>query len=92
LTFSFLISSMKSSCHCCLGFSTGLVPIGHHFTLHSSFSKYPTGYTWLRFHSKIFFRNWVSSPMSNTHPGEPEIVYFSKICRENLSFIKLWQE
>jgi len=28
LTFTFLRSSMKSSCYCCLGFPTGLVPIG----------------------------------------------------------------
>jgi hypothetical protein len=28
LTFSFFRSSMTSSCHHCLGFPTGLVPIG----------------------------------------------------------------
>ena len=86
LTFSFFRSSLTSSCHRCCALPIGLVPIGfqsnsflvglHPFALLSSFSVYPTGYTWLRFHSKIcFFRNWISIPMSNPHLGGPGFVF-----------------
>jgi len=45
VSFQFLTFSFFRSCYkfCSL----------HPFTLPSSFSKYPTSYTWLRFHSKI---------------------------------------